>query len=508
LFSDNFWCEEGTMPTITWLHLSDLHFRADELHAWNEDIVLRALLRDVRECMEGDEGLRPDLVVVTGDVAFSGKPQEYDLARAFLDDLLAVTTLGKDRLFLVPGNHDVDRGRISRGARGIAASLTDRGSANAVLADAGDRGLMLARFHGYREFVNGYLGPHLTFGDEALDGEGYFYVRNLKLAGQRIAVLGLNSAWLAQGGDEDRGRLALGERQMRAALDAAADADLRIAAMHHPFDWLRDFDRADAEALLCAGCDFVLHGHMHQVGLLQTRTPDSDAFVVAAGACYETREHPNAYNYVQVDLGTGQGVVHLRNYSDRGGGFWTKDVVNYRNVPDGVYRFSLAGRDARAPREPSRRGDRGQVVRATHGGAAAAGRGVAQTGNGGIAITGDIQGGVTIVQGGQAPGTAPPAPADTGGYDSSSASGPDLGAVRDLLLAAFSADELRRLFLYTSNDELRALPREFGSSDGLAAMVEKTIQFCLARALLPDLLGEVERANPRQYARHAHRLRL
>ena len=33
------------MSTITWLHLSDLHFRADELHAWEADIVLRELLR-------------------------------------------------------------------------------------------------------------------------------------------------------------------------------------------------------------------------------------------------------------------------------------------------------------------------------------------------------------------------------------------------------------------------------------------------------------------------------
>jgi hypothetical protein len=37
------------MSTITWLHLSDLHFRAGELHKWDQDIVLRALMNDVRE---------------------------------------------------------------------------------------------------------------------------------------------------------------------------------------------------------------------------------------------------------------------------------------------------------------------------------------------------------------------------------------------------------------------------------------------------------------------------
>ena len=65
-----------------------------------------------------------------------------------------------------------------------------------------------------------------------------------------MAVLGLNSAWLARGGDEDRLKLALGERQVRAALDDALDADLRLALLHHPFDWLRDFDRKECQALL------------------------------------------------------------------------------------------------------------------------------------------------------------------------------------------------------------------------------------------------------------------
>jgi hypothetical protein len=36
---------------------------------------------------------------VTGDVAFSGKAEEYELARRFFDDLLGVTGLGKERLF-------------------------------------------------------------------------------------------------------------------------------------------------------------------------------------------------------------------------------------------------------------------------------------------------------------------------------------------------------------------------------------------------------------------------
>jgi predicted MPP superfamily phosphohydrolase len=703
------------MATMTWLHLSDLHFRTGEGHTWDEDIVLRALLDDVREHVR--KGLVPDLILVSGDVAFSGAPAEYALARAFFDDLLAATRLPREQLFAVPGNHDVDRKRIGIVAKKMGPTLTTRDAVNDVLADADARQAFMRRFEGYSAFLADHLG-HMPF-----DDEDYFYVSHLDLAGCRLAVLGLNSAWRAQGGDGDRGHLALGERQVRKALDAARGADLRLAVLHHPFDWLGDFDREDCEALLTRECDFVLHGHLHRTGLTLQQTPDAKAMIVAAGAGYETRRSHNSYNLVQLDPETGQGAVHLRAWSDRAGGFWAKDVLSYRNVPDGVYRFSLVDsaarvespppgpkpapdpavrpfieatealqsrlynvlkrgglgalrrespsgeyaadmvylvaryfgwerllrkgaygsdeevittteriRDAfatgqfrsgvfavfRAKQEaigqlvvrrvpgaagaeyealslyafqerlaspplsaerwiqetlaalketrsivhlegrerlvavqdalvdlleylegregysvfpgkrkkasstappgaaaggaageppasaPAHPGDTGssQTATAEGGNTAAAGRGVAQAGDGNVAISGDVQGSVTIIQdGGRATEAAPAAAAgaEPGGYD--------LAAVRDLLLAAFTAPTLRRLFLYTGNTELGALSQEFSPTDGLTAMVDRTVEFCLTRGLLPDLLEEVKGANARQYGRFAHQLR-
>ena len=83
---------------------------------------------------------------------------------------------------------------------------------------------------------------------------------------------------------------------------------------------------------------------------------------------------------------------------------------------------------------------------------------------------------------------------------------PPTAAIRDLLTAAFTAEELRRLFLYTENPALRPLTQAFGPNDGLTALVEKTITFCQTRDLLPDLLRQVEKERPRQYARFAGRL--
>jgi UDP-2,3-diacylglucosamine pyrophosphatase LpxH len=324
------------MSTITWLHLSDLHFLASQ--TYDSNIVLKALLRDISERIRDDD-LRPDFIIVSGDIAFAGRPEEYVLAQQFFDELLKTTTLPKNCLFLVPGNHDVDRSAISTLAAGATAILNFRDAVNRFLENVSERQVVLHRFHNYQSFISEYLGKeHIAF-----DNVNYFYVKRTNVADLQVAILGLNSAWLAAS-DQDRNQMLLGERQVRSALDAAKDADLRLAVMHHPFDWLQDFDRDNVEPLLCEGCNFVLHGHMHQVGLLQACTPDNKTMIIAAGACYETRQYPNSYNFVRLDTNAGRGTVYLRMYSDRRGGFWAKDVVNYRNVDDGTYTFPMPDR--------------------------------------------------------------------------------------------------------------------------------------------------------------------
>ena len=64
------------------LHLSDIHFRAGK--TWDSDPVLRGLARFIED--EVAAGFAPDLVAITGDLAFSGRSEEYDLARRWLED--------------------------------------------------------------------------------------------------------------------------------------------------------------------------------------------------------------------------------------------------------------------------------------------------------------------------------------------------------------------------------------------------------------------------------------
>ena len=85
-------------------------------------------------------GLVPDLVIITGDLAFSGKSEEYGLAQAWLDAKLwpalnagRSEPLPHDRLLLVPGNPGL--GCIGTIALGMIGSLVGGTTLNALTGD-------------------------------------------------------------------------------------------------------------------------------------------------------------------------------------------------------------------------------------------------------------------------------------------------------------------------------------------------------------------------------------
>ncbi len=92
--------------TLTWLHLSDLH--ASERSDWDARRVLETLLEDLQTLRDEHE-LRPDLLFFTGDAAFAGRGDEFDTAGRFLESVREACGVERENVFLVPGNHDVDR---------------------------------------------------------------------------------------------------------------------------------------------------------------------------------------------------------------------------------------------------------------------------------------------------------------------------------------------------------------------------------------------------------------
>ena len=98
------------MSEITILHLSDVHFKCKDKETtptFRQDVTTK-MIEAIQQHLDKYQVV-PDVLAVTGDIAFSGK--EYDEAKLFFKDLKAVLP-SKTEFLAVPGNHDVERDKV------------------------------------------------------------------------------------------------------------------------------------------------------------------------------------------------------------------------------------------------------------------------------------------------------------------------------------------------------------------------------------------------------------
>ena len=290
------------MPTptddspIRILHLSDIHFTTGK--AWDADPVLHALARFIK--VEVEAGRVPDLVAITGDVAFAGVVAEYQLTRNWLNEQLwpvLPKDFPHDRLLLVPGNHDVDRGKVDIVAKAVQKDLlvsADQNQIAKVLGDAGQSDVLLKRHAAYLAFLGDWLGETQSLP---------WWQRSIEIRGTRLHVAGLDSAWMACG-DEDRGRLLLGRYQIHQTIlhPSADDADWRLALLHHPWDYCAEFDGHEARSTIHQHCDLLLRGHLHSPQTERVVPPDPSraCLELATGCVYENSRYPNAFQWIEL----------------------------------------------------------------------------------------------------------------------------------------------------------------------------------------------------------------
>jgi 3',5'-cyclic AMP phosphodiesterase CpdA len=192
------------------LHVSDLHLGTKE-----DSALERALLALINT-------QSPELVVVSGDLTHRGRPEQHEHAARFLRGL-------ERPLFVVPGNHDIPYTFPARFTRTFAEFERHWGETEPV----------------YRS-------------------EGLF-------------VVGMNSvrAWPNQAGAITASQL----RRTAALLAEADSAALRTVVLHHHLvaapwrNWKWPVVRRNRvlAALVDAGAELILAGHVHQAAVSERR---------------------------------------------------------------------------------------------------------------------------------------------------------------------------------------------------------------------------------------------
>ena len=312
---------------LTWLHVSDFHL--SEKGPYDQEVILRSLVSSVRYFRE-NENRAPDLIFATGDIASNGNAKEYDVATKFFDDLCDAAGLNRDRLFIIPGNHDVDRkmGKWSH------RNLDNAEDANEYFDPEATFPQLRDKFQAFSSWYNDYFKTIRTFPTNTTCSP----VEIVMINGLRIAVLPLNSALFCIG-DQDLEKLFIGCRCLDAARMQLSGADLAIALIHHPLYWLNSIEQSNIEAKLEESVDLLLQGHYHQTSTKSIVAENGGYLKLAAGAAYQKEKWPKAAMYATFD---GSGVTIFPIRYECSPERWTLDASLF---PSPAYMGSLQERE-------------------------------------------------------------------------------------------------------------------------------------------------------------------
>jgi predicted phosphodiesterase len=298
------------------IHLSDIHFKAAEAGLPDDpNGGLRSDLLEDIHFMRTSIGRSADFILISGDIAFAGQAAEYDFAYRWLEQELCPTAgCSLENVFVIPGNHDVDRraaqAPVQQGAR---ADLRRRsaseveGELRRYLRDRMSAQVLFDPIENYNHFAAKFLcalGPYGQDGcgtvPDAENASRPFAMRDLRLNdGSVLRLWGFNSVLVSDAQDAE-GQMLLDP----AAAQIPAEVGVTHLVMcHHPFNWLKN--RAGFQDRIEQVAKLQLFGHEHT-----RRVEDFRRFLrIRAGALQPARDEPDwkpGYNWIDLTVaGTG-----------------------------------------------------------------------------------------------------------------------------------------------------------------------------------------------------------
>jgi WD40 repeat protein/3',5'-cyclic AMP phosphodiesterase CpdA len=310
-------------PLVTCLHISDLRLGLARRPGpgrhgagiGSEEALLR-ICDDVQD-LAASQKLRPDLIVVTGNLTENALPSEFDRAMRMLRSLADAADLPVDHIAVIPGSHDV--------SRQACAAYFLRQAAQEAMPTAP----YWPKWDNYATAFNYFyqLRPGRTFTPD--EPWSLFEIADVK-----VVVAGLNST-MPETHLPSGQYGAVGEDQLGWFAERLTDYRqrgwLRLAAVHHDVSQI-SADQADnltdaiaLDRILGASglVNIFMSGRMRnvQVGAL----PSGIAVVSSGATSTEESSDRVLMDYQIIGLHGGGFTCYARNY-DADAGRWTGDV--------------------------------------------------------------------------------------------------------------------------------------------------------------------------------------
>ena len=315
---------------FSWVHLSDIHVLHGNSHNHaDQTLMMQALVQEfgASPFCSCPSIAKPDAIFVTGDIAFSGgekDPREYSIAEEWLGKLSAAASVDTKDVFLVPGNHDIQRELPDEEIALLLDSLRDdKRKLEWALDHPKYAERLTRRLQNYSQFSS-------KFGVSERKQIPFWQHSFHVTANLEIRLLGLNTVLLSQD-DTDKGKLRLSLNQFKQFPDHAKSNQVSIGLSHHPMTWLADGE--DTEAWLRKKIQIHLCGHIHEPESMSCRYGSGTNLIrIQAGAFHvdaEKRRTSNCFNCGSIILDD-SGKLCVRVWTRS----WSETNKDFRDFPD------------------------------------------------------------------------------------------------------------------------------------------------------------------------------
>lgn len=299
------------------LHLSDMHFGRDQ-YGIDEPFSKKKEILDklILKLAELDPRFKPDLVMVTGDIAWHGLKKEFDDAYDWFSKLKDELGLSSDCFVFCPGNHDLNRN--------VAVDFTEDDllkHRNKHIIDIGkcdyyyqyaQAHILENRFQNYNRFCEKMGMQPYSYTCEGIREYSYM-VGNSSFVYKdcTFSIVCMNTAYLPYGKALSDDQMFLGLPQIEqmcqeGILTEEQDDIFRIALFHHADRFLHPNEQCEYDGrrapmqLLLNSVDLALCGHTETGSMPRLIRYQDGGNLLSSGATYYNDDHPNSFSIIRV----------------------------------------------------------------------------------------------------------------------------------------------------------------------------------------------------------------
>ncbi|WP_448213480.1 metallophosphoesterase [Colwellia sp. MEBiC06753] len=248
------------------LHLSDIHIKSET------DPILREHSKIAQTLYSHINDDSHVVILISGDIAFSGSAPQYLLAETFLRNIESNLKEERDvpvKFVLCPGNHDCDFSSNPMREFTIKSLQSD----NIEAVD-------LEVLSGCTSHQNEYFEFCSKFENSYIERDRLWSTQELNVGDKKVVFEAVNLSW-ASNLKEQQGNLMFPFAVY--SEKAKLSADLRFSVLHHPLNWLNQSSYRSFRTNLRSISDYVITGHEHLSNAINHDDVESGETIIIEG---------------------------------------------------------------------------------------------------------------------------------------------------------------------------------------------------------------------------------